>query len=78
MGSFASAESDPAILDRADAIRIWPARLQHLRLEERCEIRDLVEGAVQCHAHIAFRSYRRNSATWVKTMLFSGGGEADV
>ena len=78
MGSFASAESDPAILDRADAIRIRPARLQHMRLDERCEIRDLVEGAMQCQAQTTFRLYRYGSAMWVKTMMCSCGGEADV
>ncbi len=78
MSPFATAESDPPILERADAIRMRTVRLHHVRLDERCEIRNFVQGAMQCHAHITFRLYRRDSAMWVKPMLCSGGAEADV
>ena len=57
MSPFATAESDPPILERADAIRMRPARLHHVSLDERREIRDLVQGAMQCHAQTSFRSY---------------------
>jgi hypothetical protein len=71
MSPFARAESDPPILERADAIRTRPARLHHVRLDERCEIRNLIQGAMQCQAQTTFRSYRRDSTMWVKTMLLA-------
>ena len=69
MSPIASTESDPPILERADAIRMRPERLYQVSLDERREIRDLVQGAMQRHAQTTFRLYRCGSAMWVKTML---------
>jgi hypothetical protein len=69
MGPLATAESDPPILERADAVRIRVPPVPHVGLDERREIRDLIQGAMQCHAQTTFRLYRCGSATWVKIML---------
>ena len=45
----ASAESDSSILNRADAIRIRPARLHHVGLNERRKIPNFVQSALQRH-----------------------------
>ena len=69
MTPCATAESDPSILQRADAIQMRPVRLHNMRLDERREIRDLVQGAMQYQAQTTFRSYRLNSAMGVKALL---------